>query len=85
MMDDSVSLAEALAVVKQTIGMIAELESMLQSSSNPNFRERLVHELEHGNADAEFRQKAHRLLSVYRDQFGVKDLMENLKDDIDDW
>lgn len=75
-MDENIPLVDALVVVQQTKGKIVELESMLKSSSNPNFRERLVYELEHGNADAEFRQKAQRLLFIYKDQFGVKDVVE---------
>lgn len=82
-MDKTVPLDNALSVVQQTKEMIGELESMLPVSANHNFRERLVHELEDGNADAEFRKRAHRLLLIYEDQFGVKDLVENFDDEID--
>jgi hypothetical protein len=84
-MDESIALVDALTVVQQTKEMIVELEPMLTSSSNPNFRERLIHEFEHGNVNDEFRQKAHRLMLLYQDQFGVKDLIENLNDGIGDW
>jgi hypothetical protein len=77
-MDDRVSLREALTVVQQTKDMIAELESMLPNSDNRNFRERLVFELEHGNPDAEFRQKARHLLLIYEKEFGVKDLIDQV-------
>ncbi len=81
--DERVSLHEALSVVRQTKEMIVELESMLPESGNPNFRERLVHELEYGSANVEFRDKARRLLLLYKDQFGVKDLVANFDEDID--
>jgi hypothetical protein len=82
-MDESIPLDNALSVVQQTKEMIGELQSMLPDSANPNFRERLVRELEHGNASAKFRQTAYRLLSVYKDQFGVKDLIEHFEEGID--
>lgn len=81
--DESIPLVKGLSVVRQTKEMIGELEPMLPGSANPNFRERLVRELEHGNASAEFRQLAYRLLSVYKDQFGVKDLIEHFDEGID--
>lgn len=81
--DERVSLHEALSVVQQTKEMIVGLESMLPGSVNPNFRECLVHELEHGNVSAEFRDRSRRLLLLYKDQFGVKDLVANFDEDID--
>ena len=82
-MDERVSLGVALNVVQQTKDMIAELESMLPRSEDRNFRERLVFELEHGNPDIEFQQKARRLLLVYKDQFGVDDLIDPVDEEID--
>lgn len=82
-MDKTVPLDNALSVVRQTKELIGELESMLPDSANPNFRERLIHELEHGNTSAEFRQTAYRLLSLYKDQFGVKDLIAHFDEGID--
>lgn len=81
-MDDSVSLPEALSVVQQTKKLIGKLELMLPGPGNRNFRERLVYELEHGNADVELQQKAHRLLLLYKNHFGVKDFIHPLDEAI---
>ena len=83
MLDESVPLTDALGVVGQTKEKIEELESILPASANQNFRERLVHELEDGHADLQFREKAHRLLALYREQFGVKDLIDHFDEGID--
>lgn len=77
-MDEQVGLSEALSTIRQTKEKIQELESMLPVSANRNFRERLVQELEHGHPGSEFLQKARELLSIYKDQFGVKDLIDHL-------
>ena len=82
-LDESTSLPVALTVIQQAMGMIQEVESLLPSSPNPNFRERLVAQLEamddddgHENADFEFRQKADALLLLYEKVFGVTDLFD---------
>ena len=82
-LDESTSLPVALTVIQQAKGMIQELEWLLPSSPNPNFRERLVAQLEaledadgHEHADLEFRQKADALLIFYEKVFGVKDLVD---------
>lgn len=66
--------------------MIHELEALLPSSPNINFRERLVEHLEnleHRKAsagqektDLEFQLKAGVLLTFYEKVFGVKDLVD---------
>jgi len=82
-LDETSSLPDALTVVQQAKGMIRELEALLPGSPNPNFRERLVAQLEkarepngQGNADLEFRLKAEALLIFYEKVFGVKDLVD---------
>ena len=85
-LDENTSLPDALTVVQQAKGMIHEVEALLPSSPNPNFRERLVAHLEnlqylkasaeHENADLGFRQKADALLIFYEKVFGVKDLVD---------
>jgi uncharacterized protein len=87
-LNENTSLPNALTVVEQAKGMIHELETLLPSSPNIGFRERLVSHLEnlehlkasagHKNADLEFRLKAHALLIFYEKVFGVNDLVDKL-------
>jgi hypothetical protein len=66
-----------LKVVEQAKGMIHDLEALLPSSPNTNFRERLVAQLEKSaDADLEFRLKADALLMFYKKVFGVKDVVD---------
>jgi hypothetical protein len=75
-MDETTPLPDALIVVEQTKELIQELEGVLPVSSNRNFRERFVaHFEQEGNTN--FQHKAHILLSIYRDRFGVKDLVDH--------
>ncbi len=75
-LDETVTLPEALTVVQSAKEMTQEVELLLSPSSNSNFRERLVAHIEQGNADLFFQIKAMKLLSVYKDDFGVKDLTD---------
>ena len=85
-LDENTSLPSALKVVEQAKEMIHEVEALLPSSSNINFRERLVTHLENlerlkasagpENTDLEFRLKADALLIFYEKVFGVKDLVD---------
>jgi uncharacterized protein len=81
-LDESTSLSVALTVVQQAKEMIHEVEALLPNSPNPNFRERLVLELEasqnsdeQDDTNLEFRQKADALLLFYEKVFDVKDLV----------
>jgi hypothetical protein len=60
------------------------VESILPVSSSKNFRERLVAHLENSSDESsrnpEFQQKAHALLEVYKNQFGVKDVVDSLEE-----
>jgi len=76
--DETTQLSEALELVQRTKEMIADVESFLPVSSSPNFRERLVAHIEQASEDLEFQGKAGRLLSFYKEQFGVKDLVDTL-------
>lgn len=78
LMDETITLSSALMVIKDAKEIIKEVEELLPASSKQNFRERLVHHLEDG--DAKFRKKAHDLLIFHRDRFGVKDIVEDLED-----
>ncbi|HXD11820.1 MAG TPA: YkgJ family cysteine cluster protein [Anaerolineales bacterium] len=84
-LDETTALTEALPVIEQAKDLIHELEMLLPASTNPNFRERLVAEIEHlekseahTNAESEFLVKAQALLIYYEEYFGVKDLVEGL-------
>jgi hypothetical protein len=81
--EESVALPEALDIIGQAKELIDELDALLPVSSNGNFRERLVHEIEQRADDVEFQHKARRLLRFYRDHFGVKDLIDHL-DEVSD-
>jgi hypothetical protein len=76
LLDENVSLANALNIVQQAMEMIDEVESLLPDSSSINFREHLVANLVQGNADEEIQLKAKELLRFYDTQFGVNDLID---------
>lgn len=76
---ETISLPDAVGTVQMTKEMIHELDGLLPASSMPNFRERLVAQLESRGPEAtdlEFRQKAHALLTVYEQDFGVTDVID---------
>lgn len=80
-------LPNALTVIEQAKEMIREVESLLPTSAETNFRQRLVTELEEGDGlahvEAEFRSKAEVLLKFYEDVFGVDDLVEKTDEILD--
>lgn len=84
-LDENTPLPDALTVIQQAKGMIHEVESLLPGSPNPNFRERLVEQLEDSgrqeNTNLEFRRKADTLLFFYERVFGVKDLIDKPYED----
>jgi hypothetical protein len=77
---ETVSLSGALAAVEQARGMIRDLETHLPASSQPNFRERLVAQLEtlqrQKTTGLEFQRKAAALLRYYKQVFGVTDVVD---------
>lgn len=85
-LDESTSLSGALTAIQQAKGLIRELEALLPSSQNANFRERLITHLEEmermkattgqENLEEEFQLKANELLVVYERVFGVKDVVD---------
>jgi hypothetical protein len=81
LLDETATLPEALSLVQRAKEMIHELEVILPDSPNPNFRERLVAQLEtitvQSDENQEFRQKAYALLQLYEKVFGVDDVIEN--------
>lgn len=79
-LDEDTSLEHALTVIKEAKDLIDQVESLLPHSSNPNFRERLATHREETsareNVNPELQRQAQALLAVYKDVFGVKDLVE---------
>jgi len=77
-LDESIPLSNAIAVVQRTLGMIKELEPLLPKLQSNNFRERLVAQVEQWKESAkkdkveqEFLTMAGELLSYYKKYFGV--------------
>lgn len=82
LLDETVSLPKALRTVTRAKEKIRILDSMLSSSKDVSFRERLVERLEVVNkltdlsgADMEFGLKAGELLSYFEKHFGVNDFL----------
>lgn len=83
LLDETITLREALRVVEDAKGKICEVEASLPDSTNPNFRERLAARLEDpaysqeisSQDPLEFRQKADELLALYSKVFGVNDVV----------
>jgi hypothetical protein len=73
---ERIPLSDALTVIEKAKEMIHGLKALLPVSANPNFRERLVAQLEQGDADLEFRLQADALLTFYEETFGVTDLID---------
>lgn len=77
LLDESITLPQALSVIKQAKELIHEVEVLLPPSSDSNFRERLVaHLANQKDTDSDFRRRAEELLSMYEKIFGVKDVID---------
>ena len=81
LLDESTTLREAVVTVEQAKHLIHELERLLPESPNPNFRERLVSQLEKSTEqadsdDKEFRLKAKTLIRFYKQHFGLTDMFD---------
>ena len=76
LLDETTTLSAALTVVQATKTGIRSVNSLLTASSNCNFRERLVAQLESGQSSPELQRSAFELLHVFKDEFGVKDLVD---------
>jgi hypothetical protein len=78
LLDGATSPHDALRMVSRTKESIREVEELLPDSSIPRFRERLVSFLEKPAAEEnpELQRKAHALLRVYDEVFGVNDLID---------
>ena len=80
---EKASLPQALMMIEEAKQRIQEVEALLPPSPNPNFRERLVEQLESQKAPASpagtgapLQQKADTLLNFYEEVFGVIDLVD---------
>jgi hypothetical protein len=69
---ETTSLSEALTAIEKAKELIQEIEPHLPSPTHPSFRERL----EAGLDDQETQRKAAPLLDIYRNVFGVDDLID---------
>jgi hypothetical protein len=82
MLGGDTTLHQALGTVEQAKGRIHDLETLLPVSSKPNFRERLVTQLEASDTSPEFRLKAGALLDFYEKVFGVTDVIDKAEDEL---
>ena len=84
LLDEDISLSDALSAIQETLTLIREIELLLPASSALSFRERLVtykEELEskgkeYTALEQEFLQKAEALLTYYEDRFGMDDFID---------
>lgn len=81
LLDDDISLPEALSTIQDTLTLIHEIEPLLPESSAISFRERLIAhkeelEAEEKELDSEFLRKTAELLTRYEDLFGVDDFID---------
>ncbi len=86
LLDENVTLDSALTVIRETLGMIQEIDPLLPPSQpSMSFRERLITHKEsldesdkrgHGVAEQEFLFKAGELLMLYERRFGVDDFID---------
>jgi hypothetical protein len=84
LLDDDISLPDALSSIQETLVLIGEIEPLLPASSAVSFRERLItyKELLESSGkeldaiEREFLRKAEILLSYYEDQFGVDEFID---------
>jgi uncharacterized cysteine cluster protein YcgN (CxxCxxCC family) len=79
-LDETVTLPEAVNTVQRAKQMIRDVEVWLPASPTCNFRDRLVAYMELPNANPEIKQKVVGLLIFYKDHFGVNDLADLLED-----
>jgi hypothetical protein len=77
LVEEKISLPDAMEKVQQAHEMIRKLEAYLPVSATVSFRERLLTKMEDRSPEnKEFREKAQRLLSYFEDFFGVMDFFE---------
>ncbi len=82
LLDEDISLSDALSTIQETLALIREVESILPASSALSFRERLITHKEFLESkgkepeDLEFLRKVEQLLFHYEDRFGMDDFID---------
>jgi hypothetical protein len=82
LLDEDISMSDALAAIQETLDLIREIEPLLPASSAPSFRERLITHKEFlelngkKTEELEFLHKTEILLTYYEDRFGVDDFID---------
>lgn len=83
LLNEIVSLPEAVRVVGEAKQMVREMEAILPAAETANFRERLVAQIEHPDETAwknhsytEFKAQAGALLAFFEQNFGVNDFFD---------
>ncbi|MFN8381627.1 MAG: hypothetical protein U0V02_06795 [Anaerolineales bacterium] len=84
LMDDDISLPDALSIIQETLTLIREIEPLIPASSALSFRERLITykeglestEKEYTETEREFLHKAEVLLTYYEEGFGMDDFID---------
>ncbi len=84
LLDEDISLSEALSMIEETLGLIREIESMLPGPVEESFRERMIAQKEKLESKAdllslkeqEFLNKTRKLLDWYIYRFGVNEFLD---------
>jgi hypothetical protein len=82
-LDESVSLQDALVVVEKTKTLIRKLDTQLPKSSHSSFRDRFIarvkslRESSSQGHNHKFLARANMLLNLFQNTFGLKDFNEN--------
>lgn len=84
LLDEDITLPDALFAIQETLTLIREIELLLPASSALSFRERVItykEDLEskgkeHTEPEREFLRKAGVLLTYYADRFGMDDFID---------
>jgi len=84
LLDEDISLPDAMSIIRDTLDLIREIEPLLPASTAISFRERLITHKEfleskgqeHDLLEQEFLRKTEALLICYEDQFGMDDFID---------
>ena len=84
LLDEDITLPDALSIIHETLTLIREIEPLLPASSALSFRERLIafkedlesNERECTESESEFLSKAEALLTYYEEGFGIDDFID---------
>jgi hypothetical protein len=82
LLDEDITLPDALSTIQETLDLIREIEPLLPASTAISFRERLIthkeflESQEEKTEELEFLRKTEILLTYYEDRFGVDDFID---------